>query len=140
MKDMADAANSTGRGERALRDNLMQRQHLIHHFVQARHTDPITLHDVAKLLHLSESRASHAVRQACGKSFVELLIRSRLRTAAGLLCHTEMSVMEVATTSGFRNASHFHQTFRKHFGMTPQRYRSESDGHPLHLPGQDAGR
>lgn len=110
-----------------LSQHLVPRQQQIHHFIQSHHTKPLTLADMARYLHLSEHRAGHAIRQACGHSFVELLIRARLRTAAGLLRHTDMSVSEVAQASGFRNLSHFHSVFRTRMQTTPHRYRSQTE-------------
>ncbi len=114
------------RTARALRDNLLKRQQLIQYFIQGNHTKPIGMADVAKLLHLSESRAGHAVKQACGRSFMELVLDARLRTVAGLLQNTNLSVSDIAEASGFHNASHFHHTFRRQFKTTPHQYRQQA--------------
>jgi len=71
----------------------------------------------------SESRAGHAVREACGASFIELLAETRLKTAAGLLRYSNLPVVDVAERSGFGDLSHFHQAFRKRYRMTPHKYR-----------------
>ncbi len=110
-----------------LNKHLIPRQHVIRYFIQERHTKQVTLADLAQRLHLSESRAGHAVRQACGQSFMEILTHARLRTAAGLLRHTDLSVGEVAEKSGFRNLSHFHRVFKGEFEMTPHKYRGGSE-------------
>lgn len=110
-----------------LSKHLVPRQHFIHHYIQAHHSKPIALIDLARQMHLSEDRAGHAVKQACGESFIDLLIQARLRTAAGLLRHTDMSVAQVALASGFRNLSHFHKVFRRRMNTTPHRYRSQTE-------------
>jgi AraC-like DNA-binding protein len=104
------------------------RQSAVRAFIFARHTKPVSLADLAKFLHLSETRAGHAVREACGVSFIKLLIEARMRTAAGLLRHTNYSVIDVAQRSGFRDISNFHELFRKHFNATPHQYRRNCDG------------
>ncbi|MCW8130195.1 MAG: helix-turn-helix transcriptional regulator [Planctomycetota bacterium] len=95
----------------------------IRRFVQARHRSAVRLQDLAASLHISESRAGHAVREACGASFIELLIEARLATAASLLQHSNLSVLEAAARSGFGDISNFHSTFKKKFGVTPHQYR-----------------
>jgi AraC family transcriptional regulator of arabinose operon len=95
----------------------------IRHFIQGRHMQRIRLEDLAEHLHISESRAGHAVREACGKSFVELLVEARLHTAAELLRYTNLSVLEISMRSGFNDLSHFHETFRARFKATPHRFR-----------------
>jgi AraC-like DNA-binding protein len=110
-----------------LNKHLVPRQHVIRYFIQERHTRQLTLAQLAQRLHLSESRAGHAVRQACGQSFMEILTHARLSTAAGLLMHTDLSVQEVVHKSGFRNLSHFHRMFKSEFGVTPRQYRQKSE-------------
>ncbi len=92
-------------------------------FVQNRHVQPVSLADLAHYLHLSEGRAGHAVREACGESFITLLIAARLETAASLLRHSNLPILEVAQRSGFGDLSNFHHAFRKKFRRTPHRYR-----------------
>jgi AraC-like DNA-binding protein len=123
----AAAFPATLRTATALRQYLTQRQHAIAFFIQAHHREPLSLADVAEYLHISESRAGHAVKQACGRTFMELLSDARLRTAASLLQNTSLPVSEVAESSGFGNVSHFHHTFRQRFKTTPHQYRKQAE-------------
>jgi AraC-like DNA-binding protein len=55
-------------------------------------------------------------------SFVDEVMRRRLRRAYELLGssqHVHMSVIAIAHECGFATVSHFHRTFRRHFGITP---------------------
>lgn len=92
-------------------------------FIQNRHAQPVSLADLAQYLHLSESRAGHAVREACGEPFIGLLIAARLETAAALLRHSNLPILEVALRCGFGDLSNFHHAFRRKFHRTPHRYR-----------------
>jgi len=96
---------------------------VIRRFVHGRHWLPLKLADLAGHLNISESRAGHAVREACGQPFIQLLTEARLQTAASLLQYTNLSVLEVAARSGFGDLSNFHAAFRKKFGTTPYKYR-----------------
>jgi AraC-like DNA-binding protein len=99
-------------------------------YIDAQHTYPITLGDLAELLKLSLYRASHAIQQACGASFTDLLVQARLRTAAALLRHTRRSVLDVAHESGFSDVSNFHRLFKKQFNTTPLQYRATMENNP----------
>ncbi len=109
--------------------DLATRRSLIHAFIHREHCRAPTLQDLARHLHLSESRAGHAIKEACGAPFVKLLSAARLRTAAGLLRHSNLSVLDIAGRSGFNDVSHFHHEFRKQFGTTPHRYRRQIAEH-----------
>jgi AraC-like DNA-binding protein len=99
------------------------RQHAIMQFILAEHARSISLADLARHLRLSRHRAAHAVREVCGRTFVELLTEARLRSAGAMLDHTELTVAEVATRSGFGDPDHFHRVFRRHLGFTPGAFR-----------------
>jgi AraC-like DNA-binding protein len=111
----------------AFSDDLATRRARIRYFISTRHTNPARLADLAELLHLSESRAGHAVKEACGQTFSKLINEARLRTASGLLQHTNLSVLEIALRSGFEEISHFHRCFRARFKTTPLQYRKQSE-------------
>jgi len=102
---------------------LTHRRAVIAKIIHDQHRSPLKLSDVARALHLSESRAGHAVKEACGATFISLLTQARLRTAAGLLRHTTLSIRDVAARSGFDDVSHFHAVFRRHFKSTPRQHR-----------------
>jgi len=98
----------------------------IREFIARWHTQEVGLDDLAAELGLSASRTSHEVAAHCGMNFARLLAEARLGTAAWLLRHSGLPVVEVALASGFGDVSHFHACFRERFGATPRRYRVEA--------------
>jgi len=52
---------------------------------------------------------------------------ARLKTAETLLRYSNLSVLEVATRSGFGDLSNFHSSFRRHFGLPPHQYRRRAE-------------
>jgi AraC family transcriptional regulator len=58
----------------------------------------------------------------------EYRIRCRLRDALSLMRKTNLTLSEIALSSGFFDQSHFSTAFRKHFGMAPQAYRRQLRG------------
>lgn len=116
--------NTTGRDDHPdANTELFSRRLLIRTFIQRHHTSNIGLSDLAIWLQLSEGRAGHVVKEACGSTFTELLTEARLSTAAALLRHSNLSVLEVARRSGYEDISHFHRCFRRHLHVTPLQYR-----------------
>ncbi|CAN5434166.1 hypothetical protein BH09VER1_BH09VER1_51990 [soil metagenome] len=105
---------------------LADRRMLIQSILYRSHTSGGTLADLARALHLGESRTSHLVKELFGCSYVRLLNRLRLRTAARLLRESSLSIVEVCHGSGFQDLSHFHRSFQKRFSTTPLKYRRQS--------------
>lgn len=99
------------------------RRHSIHTFIMKHHASKSSVRDLARHLGLGESRTIHLVKELFGCGFTELLNQTRLKTASSLLRNTSIPVQEVCDSSGFNDLSHFHRTFRKHFHMTPLKYR-----------------
>lgn len=56
---------------------------------------------------------------------MEFLIQFRLRKATELLQHSNLSVLEIASQSGFNNLSNFNRQFKKYYQMTPRQYRKK---------------
>jgi AraC-like DNA-binding protein len=93
-------------------------------FLNDRCTGELRLADLAAHLGLAPHRTAHVVRELCDRTFVALLTTARMRIAAGLLHTTDLAIPAIAKCSGFGDANHFHRLFRRHFGTTPHRYRS----------------
>jgi AraC-like DNA-binding protein len=116
-----EKAGHTDRGEAP--GGATSRAMLIYRFITENHTRPVTIADLAAALRVSDSRASHIVTQACGRSFRTLLLEARLRTAADLLRHSAQGILAVALHSGFTEITHFHRIFKARVGCTPRQYR-----------------
>lgn len=99
------------------------------HFIHQHHASPITIQDLARAMNLSPSRAAHIVKQTSGQSFGSLLTLVRVRTAAALLTHTHLTILEVALRSGFNDPSNFHRRFRQRLGVSPLQYRKRTEAH-----------
>ena len=92
------------------------------------HSESIHLSDLAQHLELSDDRASHAVKEACGDTFVRLLVQIRLRTACGLLRFSDLPLREVARQSGFGTRAQFFAVFKADMKATPAAYRRGNSG------------
>lgn len=66
------------------------------------------------------------IKQATGKTPVELIRHIRMQRAAMLLRESRFTVSEVMYMVGFSNSSYFSKCFHKAFGMTPAEYSKRS--------------
>ncbi|TDD62132.1 AraC family transcriptional regulator [Kribbella antibiotica] len=94
--------------QRHLRDNLSR---------------PITVRDVAAVVHLSERHAERLFTQQTGTSLMATLWRLRLELAAQLLLDPALTVTEVARACGYSDVRPFSTAFKRHYGRTPGDHR-----------------
>ncbi|HAU38827.1 MAG TPA: AraC family transcriptional regulator, partial [Phycisphaerales bacterium] len=95
----------------------------IRRFLELHAPRVIGLADLARVLHLSPSRASHLVRELTGSTFQDLLVAERLRKAQALLRSTDLTVAEVGRLVGIDNECYFSRLFRARLGVPPSAYR-----------------
>jgi AraC-like DNA-binding protein len=108
-------------------NDLTSRRIFITRYIHEHHARPIRLSDLAEALHLSQTRCGHLVSQLCNATFNSLLLDARMRTASGMLRHTNLPISEVVMRSGFSDVSHFHKYFKKRFGVSPLKYRKRAE-------------
>ncbi len=84
----------------------------------------ISLQDLAeKKYFMNVSYLSRLFKANVGKTFSKYLIEYRLEKSRELLEKTILKVSEIAAHVGYNDVSHFIQSFRKVYGMTPEEYR-----------------
>ena len=76
----------------------------------------------------SREHVARVCRQFTGLSPTDLIAQFRLEYARRLLERTDLSVLDVAQSSGFSNMSLFHRRFRAATKLTPLHYRQQSQG------------
>ena len=83
----------------------------------------ITLNEVAKEVHLNPSYFSSVFKQSTGSSFTEYLNMVRIEESKRLLGNTDISIIDIAVSTGFESQSYFSKVFKKYTGLTPSQYR-----------------
>jgi AraC-like DNA-binding protein len=92
-------------------------------YIKQHYAGPITLNEVAEVLHLSYSRTYHLFKEAVGRSFKDYVNALRIRDAKELLQLTDHSVTEIYLACGFQSHTPFYRCFMREVGMTPRYYR-----------------
>lgn len=82
-----------------------------------------TAADLARAVGVSERHLYRKVRAALGTTPYELLLRTRIRSAADELARTSRPISDIAFEHGFCDQSAFTQQFRKRVGQTPREFR-----------------
>ena len=89
-------------------------------------TDKISIPYLAGLENLSNSRYVTLFKNQTGKSPNEYIIELRLQFAKSLLDNTNLSIKQISQRVGYSDQYFFSRIFKKHLGISPQKYRERS--------------
>ena len=124
LKDYLSALPET---EKYTNKNEPQNQHLLKatNYIKQNCTKDITVKDVADICFVSPSYLQHIFSKYRGHGINEEIIRERLQYAEALLLSTDRQIKDIAYSSGFTNSDYFCTVFKKHYKVSPLKYRKE---------------
>lgn len=93
--------------------------------IEMHYDQKLTVDAMAEACNYSASHFMRWFKEMTGTSFTEYLIEYRLGKAAQELKLTNDTILEIAGRTGFDNISNFNRLFKKHFGLTPSRFRAK---------------
>lgn len=97
-------------------------------FIDRHFSEPLTLQDMGRALHVSPYYLSHVFKEASGYSPMQYLLRRRIGEAQNLLISTDLPMARIAERVGFETQNYFNLQFSKHVGMPPGKYRESFVG------------
>jgi AraC family L-rhamnose operon regulatory protein RhaS len=93
-----------------------------------------TVQEMASSCGLGISQFIQHVRRLTNMTPVQYLTHCRLEFASQLLTNNpQMSITDVALTSGFASSQYFATVFTRHHGFSPREYRARGDLRPLRV-------
>lgn len=78
----------------------------------------------AASVEISVSRFEHLYQEYFHMTFVQDLIRTRMKRACMLLRTTDWTVSRISAEIGYESEAHFYHLFKREMGQTPSEYRS----------------
>lgn len=96
-------------------------------YIETNYADPdLSLNLLAEQCKTTTSYLSRLFKESFGINFVDYLNQYRIEKAKDLLLTTNKPVKDIALTTGFNSQQNFIRVFKKHTGMTPGQFKSES--------------
>ena len=91
--------------------------------LRAEYARPWTLELLARRVGCNRTQLEAGFKIACSCSYRRVLTHRRIRAAEELLATTQWRVEEVGKSVGFSSKASFYFNFKRHVGLTPERYR-----------------
>ncbi len=105
----------------------------ISHWIGCHYTTRITLAGLAEQFHGSPYHLQRTYKRVLGMTPAKHILELRLAKAEQLLVRTDLTITEIASAAGMRNAAHFATVFQNNKGLTPTAFRqlhnSQRSGH-----------
>lgn len=86
----------------------------------------LELEDIAKIGGYNVAYTSQFFKRQMGISFVDYVLRLRLRDATVQLTSSDEAIARIASSCGFADIKAFNVAFKKHFHTTPTEYRKQA--------------
>lgn len=86
-------------------------------------TADLSLKNIAKQLNVNPAYLSSLFHKECEMTLTDYVNNKRMEHAINLLHHTDKLVHVISYECGIQDANYFIKLFKKHTGMTPQKYR-----------------
>jgi len=97
----------------------------------------LSLQDAANHVNVSPSHLSKIFSQETGQTFIDFLMKTRIRKAMELLINTNAKSYEIAYQVGYHDPSYFSNLFKRVTGMTIREFRKNGGQHANLLKGED---
>lgn len=84
----------------------------------------VTIKELYQKSHYSQRTLSSYFKKYMNQTLVQYVSDIKLNRAKNLIRSTDLSITEIAMTSGFNSITHFNHLFKNKFGISPKSYRS----------------
>ncbi|ANS73234.1 AraC family transcriptional regulator [Paenibacillus yonginensis] len=95
-------------------------------YIHTHYSRKISLEDLTNCAHLNRVTLNKRFQERCGSTAMGYLLSYRLKVARDLLTHTDMSLNDIARSTGFEYDTYFIKQFTAKLGMSPTTYRVTS--------------
>lgn len=91
-------------------------------FIRENLSEPLSIEELARKVHMSESNFHRVFKNELGVSPVQFINNERIKLATSLLQDAELSIKEVYLEAGFNSLSYFNRLFKRENHMSPSAF------------------
>lgn len=93
--------------------------------IRDHYADSISVDELAQHCRVSKHYFCRVFKMATSKTAIEYLQDYRITVADTMLCNTDKSVAEIATSCGFESANYFGRCYKAAYGIAPSKRRNK---------------
>ncbi len=82
-----------------------------------------TVHDFAKMMHISQVQFYRKIKALTNFTPSQFIRKVKLQNALPLMLNSDMTIAEIAFSSGFSDPNYFSRVFKSEYKITPKEYR-----------------
>lgn len=109
-------------------ESITEKLDIIRDFLDQHYKEKILLDDLANTFYISKYHLSREYKRIFGTTIFDYLTIKRITHAKELLRFTDQSIEDIASASGYPDASYFNKVFQKTEAMTGSEYRKKWRG------------
>ena len=117
---------STQSENEVLKDKNIPKLKKVLSFIRSNYDKQISLEDMSKIAGMSQKYFCAFFKKMTLKTPFEYLMAYRIEKASRKLLNSDMSVTDIAYSSGFNDLSYFIKTFKDIKGTTPAKFRGQN--------------
>ena len=102
-----------------------ERINTLYNFIKENFKEQITLKEAADRVSMSRESFCRFFKKTFNKTFFEFVNEYKVNLACKMLIDTDLSVSEIAYSTGYNNLAFFYRQFNKFMEMSPSEYRKE---------------
>jgi len=108
-------------------DNLVKKLYQVQHMVSSDLSIQHPIHQLSRQVGLNDFVLKKEFKILFSKTIFEYATELRMDKARQLLLHTKKPIYEISELVGYKNSTHFTAAFKKIEGITPKKYRGNTE-------------
>lgn len=106
--------------------NIQHDIDLVKDYIEKHYQEDLNLYSLAEKVYLSPSYLCARFKRITGFGINKYIKVVRMQKAEELVVNTNMKIVDICEQVGYHNLSYFCQSYREHFGKTPEKYRKQN--------------
>lgn len=100
---------------------------MIKQYIEIHYRNELTIHEIAKHLHLSRTYISKLFKRETGDSIMGYIIKFRIRIAKKIMeKHPDLMIYEISSQVGYSDQNYFCRVFKSATGLRPSEYMAKA--------------